>query len=1722
MSQGNENPYATSCLSIDLEVGRADGKIHKLAGVRGDCDASFSSRGEPLSRALEQLDELSQGAKFLLGHNLTLFDVPQLQAASPGLRLLRLPLVDTLFLNPLAFPRNPYHHLVKHYQDGQLQGGKINDPELDARLTLSLFFDQCQSFTRVAKTDPELLALWHYLSSSNLGGTGYDLTFSAIRHQVAPNRKEALDLLASRLEGAACSSALLEIADEIQTMAWPIAFALAWISVAGSDSSMPPWVLYQFPEATVLIARLRDNPCSDRDCRWCATHHDTRGELKKWFGFENFRSDPTDAMGIPLQEVIVAKTMTGRHVLGILPTGSGKSVCYQLPALSRYDKTGALTVIISPLVALMADQVAGLEARGISSCGAINGMLSMPERAAVLEDVRLGKVSMLLISPEQLRSKTVQTAISQRMVGSWVLDEAHCLSKWGHDFRPDYRYIARFIQRQSRSDNYAPILCLTATAKPDVIEDVVSYFVDRLGIKLEVINGGAERKNLNFQVIPTSRGEKFRHLHEIITHYLPKHSSGGAIVYCATRAHAEAVAKYLNEKQLPSAFYHAGLLPESKKSVQNSFIGGEIRVIVATNAFGMGIDKPDVRLVVHADIPGSLENYLQEAGRAGRDRASAYCILLYDPQDVESQFSLSARSRLTRGEIDSVLRALRRVDRKRQLGGEVIVTPGEILTEETSGEFERDDLSDDTRVRIAVAWLEEAKLLMREENRVSIFPSSLQVASLEHARHRLAKEKIPGKYREQLLGIVALLLNADPVAGISTDSIATSVGLGTPGVRRAFGDLERLGIASNDIVISAFVNKGVKNSSLSRLQSARGAQHDLIDILIEEGGNVEIAEAAHLNLRGLTQALKNSGHKTILVEQAWRLLNGLSRDRSEQNGRQNGAMSSFSIRRESPEYALVIRNREWSEVKEIAQLRVECAAKLLAHLLSKIPNSEVGTDLLGVTTLGQLAGELTSDLMLSPQIPDVDRAVERALIWLHELNIVRLNRGLTVYRPAMTIRLNDETRPFASHDFAPLAIHYSEKTLQIHVMAEYATVGSKTMTDALALAMDYFALDREEFLDRWLPARPAELKRQTTAATWKRIVEDLGDPTQKRIVADDREETNRIVLAGPGSGKTRVLVHRIAYLVRVRQENPYGIIALAYNHHAASEIRKRLFELIGDDARRVRVMTIHGLAMRLTGAAFSAKPDKSQIDFKAILKDAAALLLGESDVALEPDELRDILLGGYRWILVDEYQDIDADQYALISALTGRTLRGAEQRLTIFAVGDDDQNIYEFNGASVEFIRRFEQDFKARPTFLIDNYRSTPNIIAAANRLIESSPDRMKVGHPIQINKARAKMPQGGDFELLDPVAKGRVQVLGVGADRFSQATALVNELLRLSERDPDWDWSQVAIIARNWKDLNPIRAFCELRGIPAQLANSDVIPFWSLRETQALIAWLRSSDGLLIDQNKVLTWLGKHDGGPGWDTLEVALLEYFLGSGPSEHYGKSLIEWIAEWGRDPRRRYQGMLLTTAHGAKGLEFDHVAVLDGAWVDASGQENLDAARRLYYVAATRAKKTLLFGEMNRRQPLLANLRELGSVVQRDVPNTGKAPPELRREYLTLSLADVDLGFAGRHSPQHRIHEVIAALAPGDALAIELESRTIRNSAGTAVGRLARGFQAPAAMSIIRSSVAAIVTRSRETTDEDFRDSLQCDFWEVVVPEVVFAPIEAAINTTRRAHNDVRFI
>ena len=487
----------------------------------------------------------------------------------------------------------------------------------------------------------------------------------------------------------------------------------------------------------------------------------------------------------------------------------------------------------------------------------------------------------------------------------------------------------------------------------------------------------------------------------------------------------------------------------------------------------------------------------------------------------------------------------------------------------------------------------------------------------------------------------------------------------------------------------------------------------------------------------------------------------------------------------------------------------------------------------------------------------------------------------------------------------------------------------------------------------------------------------------------------------------------------------------------------------------------------------------------------------------EAEAQRETLIEGYRWILVDEYQDIGPDEYELIAAVAGRSIEDEDSRLSLFAVGDDDQNIYAFSGASVEFIRRFEDDYTARPVHLIENYRSTANIINAANLVIAPAAERMKAGHDITVNRARKDERPGGALEKSDSVGRGRVQVIRHAGNDLAQAIHAIDELERLARVAPDWDWAKAAVIAREWKYLQPVRSCCEARGIPVQSADADPPGFWRLRETQRLVRWLKGRAGSAVHASEISDWINGQPNGPWWSVLREGVEDFVLELGERETDRKDVLEWLAEWGREVRRRQSGLLLLSAHRAKGLEFDDVVILDGGWDRTSGNEDRDAARRLYYVAMTRARRSLALLTTGKSHPIIGDLNDPAMLIR--AQNRGSVDvSDCRKIYQTLGLSEIDLSFAGRLSGRSPSLEAIEELHVGDPVElIEQGDRwQIVDRQGVVVCRLAKKFVHPKGARFAAGSVFAISTRFRSDSSDEFQGALKRDQWSVVIPELIY--------------------
>lgn len=1696
-------------LVFDLECvpdsgGRFE-KIIKLAGLRPDTGAELEQKvSGDADRALQALDSLGQGANFLLGHNLLEHDLPLLRKQAPELELHGLPAVDTLRLSPLAFPQNPYHRLVKDYK---LIRDSLNSPLADCRSTLALFLDQNSALEQLNRNNrPELLCYQALLAPQRTDDLSSFFANSARRFAVdEPELRLMIPELLREQDGSlqrdlkVCKERLQRLLDEdlLQPdMRWPIAYALAWLRVSDGNSVLAPWVRHQFPDTGKLISELRDVPCGADDCQYCRTTHDPRHELLRYFGFADFRCE---SPGNSLQHDIVLAGMRSEHVLAVLPTGGGKSLCYQLPALNRYHRNGSLTVIISPLQSLMKDQVDGLLKKGIQCAATLNGLLTMPERADVLEKIQLGDVGILLVSPEQFRNKAFRSAIKQRQIGGWIFDEAHCLSKWGSDFRPDYLYVSRFIREQFGDQPLAPLGCFTATAKQDVLEDIRAHFRKALGVEFRDFLGSHERTNLGFEVIPTQKSGKNLLVSQLLRDHL-QGCEGGAVVFVASRKHSEQLAAFLHEQGWACQHFHAGLQPHDKTDIQDDFIAGRLQVIVATNAFGMGVDKDNVRLVIHADIPGSLENYLQEAGRAGRDQNSAHCVLLYDEQDVERQFGMVERSCLSQRDINQILRKLR-IEHKNRKGEALVITAGEILLDEqVDTSFDADDSDAETKVVTAIAWLERAGFLKRDENRTQLFPARMEL-SLSEALERLELADLSARRTQEYGAVVRYLDSADADERINTDNLMQLTGLTADEVVCMLRQLEDMGVLVNDTPVTVYVRRGVKSSSRQRLEQGLALEKALFKLLPELAADAEKGEWQDIHVAALTSRLRElTGDDQVLPLQVVRLLRSMGEDHEIGNPQRR----SFELRELSRDY-LRIRiggGYSWRQIEGFAGRRQQVAGVLLQFLLEKLPQGLNAKNLLVETTFGQLNGALVSDLSLQSLIPPDERnnAVQRVLLYLHRQEILTLNHGMTVMRRAMCIEIDTDknSRSFTKEDYLRLDDHYREKRIQVHVMREYAQLALQKIGQALQLVVDYFSLPRQAFIRRYFAGREQILSLATSEESWKAIIGSL-NPVQRKVVTDD-DDQNRLVLAGPGSGKTRVIVHRIAYLLRVRRVPASSIVALTFNRHAANEIRQRLFALVGSDAYGVSVFTYHRMAMRLTGTSFARHEKIAEASLDAVLERATAMLEGSLDIEGE-DDLREQLLRGYRYMLVDEYQDIDQLQYRLVAALAGRNV-DEDGKLCILAVGDDDQNIYQWRDTSNRFIESFCRDYDAEIDFLVDNYRSSGHIIAAANRLIAANSGRMKALHPIHIDVLRAAEPPGGQWMNLDPERAGLVQRLRIEAPCHEQdnlqAQAAMGELVRLLKLEQVGDWQGCAVLARTHQQLQPVQAWCEQQGIAYHLAadKGQSLPLTRRRAFVRVIDWLRSRSQPVtpvqcLAQLKESVFASLS---PVWQAFfceAFAQLEAELGD--SQLQGSGLLDWLYDYASELREQPQpGLYLGTVHSAKGLEFRHVVVLDGGW--NSQPDKLEEERRLYYVAMTRAEQTLTLCEFAGGNTFSLQLADLA----RQEDFHGSFQPSLQQRFACLSLADVDIGYAGRQADNQPLHRHIAALNEGDALQLRENGGIyeILSEEGRLVGRTARRFQLPFTFSELE--VAAIITRYRDDSSEEYRDRCKTERWEVVVP------------------------
>lgn len=627
---------ASRYVFVDVEVGLKDHKIHDIGALRWDGAVYHSANKRELMEFLIDTD-------FVCGHNIINHDAKYLF----GDVTCRFLLVDTLFMSPLLFPERPYHRLLK---DDKLVSEQMNNPVNDCEKAHDLLMDE------VAKWE-ELSASAKTIFSTLLQDHDEFKGFLSFVNAKAGKKETLAELIRSEYTGKICGHA--DIDSMINRHPCELAYALALIDTTDHRSITPAWVLHNYPNVENLIRLLRHTKCTE-GCAYCNKDLDVLVNLKQFFGFDKFRTYE----GEPLQENAARAAVEHKSLLAIFPTGGGKSLTFQLPALMEERSVHGLTVVISPLQSLMKDQVDNLAERGITDAVTINGLLDPISRSEAIQRVMDGDASLLYIAPEMLRSKTIEKILLARHVVRFVIDEAHCFSSWGQDFRVDYLYIGKFIsqyQKNKKCREAIPVSCFTATAKQKVVQDICDYFKQTLNLDLQIFASSATRTNLRYSVIHADTDEdKYMKLRSLIAE-----SSCPTIVYVSRTKRTRQLADKLTRDGLKALPFNGKMDAEDKIANQEAFMNDRVRIIVATSAFGMGVDKKDVGLVIHYDISDSLENYVQEAGRAGRDpHLEARCFVLYSDADLDKHFILLNQTKLSISEIQQVWKAVKDLTRQ--------------------------------------------------------------------------------------------------------------------------------------------------------------------------------------------------------------------------------------------------------------------------------------------------------------------------------------------------------------------------------------------------------------------------------------------------------------------------------------------------------------------------------------------------------------------------------------------------------------------------------------------------------------------------------------------------------------------------------------------------------------------------------------------------------------------------------------------------------------------------------------------------------------------------------------------------------------------------------------------------------------------------------------------------------------------------------------------------
>ncbi|ANQ48055.1 RecQ family ATP-dependent DNA helicase [Flammeovirga sp. MY04] len=1462
---------------IDIEVNVKSKKIEDIGVLTSDGMKSHSTSNKDLLQCIQTKD-------FICGHNIFVHDIPIIEKQYI-VSFDDKHLIDTLHWSPLLFPTKPYHHLLK---DDKLQTEELNNPLNDCLKARDLLQDEISSFH---KLDDELKSIYYSLLKEKKEFLSF---FKYIGYK--ESYSDPITLIRKRFKDEICDN-VDELAELVSDHPIELAYVLSLISIKSKYSITPPWVLRTYPEIENVFRLLRNTKCSS-NCNYCNQKLDAKEGLKKYFGYPDYRKFE----GKSLQEDAVNAAINNDSILAIFPTGGGKSITFQVPALMSGDNVKGLTVVISPLQSLMKDQVDNLEKSSITDAVTINGLLDPIERAKSFERVEEGKASLLYISPESLRSRSIERLLLGRNVVRFVIDEAHCFSSWGQDFRVDYLYIADFIknlQEKKNLDYTIPISCFTATAKKQVVNDIKFYFASKLSLDLKEFSSKASRTNLSYQVIPKKGDkEKYAKLRELL-----EAKQCPTIVYVSRTKKAYKVAEQLNQDGFCARAYHGKMDKNEKSENQELFINGEVDIMVATSAFGMGVDKSDVRMVVHFEVSDSLENYVQEAGRAGRDQSlTAECFVLFNEEDLDKHFLLLNQTKLNFNEIKQIWSAIKQLSVFRNsVSNSALEIARKAGWDDSIKELE-------TRVTTAIAALEDAGYVKRGQNMPQVFADSIQSKNAQEAidkiydspRFNEAQKQNAIRVIKKLFSSKTRIKEDDEKAETRVDYISDHLGLSKEEVIESISLMREEGILSDAKDLTAFIKREDKqNTSLNILKWFIGIEKFLMNEFTEEEGQYHIKE---LNEKGEAENVtKVNPQKIKTILNFWVITNCIKRKKDE-----------FS------NHHLLVKSKLPRETfKEKINLRYKVAQFIVEYLFIKSneqPSSskEILIHFSVLELLRYIEFKNASSIdKIHPNIKDV----EDALFYLSRIDAIKIDGGfLITYNKIKVDRIEKNNAiKYKKSDYKKLEDYYQSKTEQIHIVGEYANKMIDDYKAALQFTEDYFHLEYADFLKKYFKGNKGkELKQNITPAKYEQLFGGLSI-TQNSIITDNKSEYIS-VLAGPGSGKTRVLVHKLASLILMEDVKHEQLLMLTFSRAAATEFKMRLKELIGNAVYGIEIMTFHSYCFEILGRVGDLEKAKN------VIASTVEMIRSKE---IEPSNITKTVL------VIDEAQDMDQAEFDLVSALME-----VNDDMRVIMVGDDDQNIYEFRGASSKYLENFIHEHQAKKIELTENYRSDKSLVEYSNEFVQKIQTRLKETPIIPKSKV-----------------DGTVELTKYSSAHLTEA--VVRKVYRSELK------GSTCILTHYNVDALQIAGMLNMMGKKAKLIQTNEgFNLFNLYEIRAFITAVDFNNSEAIIDNQV--WKDainkikiEFKDSPH---LEICLniTSAFHDLYPKIKYKSDLEIFIKESKLEDfiNSEEETILVSTIHKSKGKEFDNVFIMLKDKID-----NVDAKKRELYVAFTRAKHNL---------------------------------------------------------------------------------------------------------------------------------------------------------------------